>query len=154
MKQKLQRRRGPLQVIVALLVMSAVMRITVGAGEAFANSPLETETDEPVVVQKSDASPSSDLLAAFQAREARITEREARFADRMQALNVAEGEITKQLTALRYAEEELSATIALADAAAETDLGRLTIVYENMAPKDAAALFEQMPPNLQLVFWV
>lgn len=148
MTRTLRRKRGPLQVIVGLLVISAVMRLTVGAGEAFANSPAEIEPElaEPVQSQHADASPSSDLFAALRAREERIIAREARFADRMQALNVAEGEIAEQLAVLRQAEEALSATIALADTAAETDLGRLTTVYENMAPKDAAALFEQMPP--------
>lgn len=152
MTQNLRRRRGPLQVISGLLILSAVMRLTVGAGEAFANSADELEPIESTQVQQPDASPSSDLLAALRAREERILAREARFADRLQALNVAEGEIVEQLAALRLAEEALSATIALADSAAETDLGRLTTVYENMAAKDASALFEQMPPQFAAGF--
>lgn len=152
MTQTLRRKRGPLHVIAALLVTSAVLRLTVGGGEAFANSHVEPEMIDPVPSQQSDASPSVDLLAALRAREERMIAREERFADRIQALNVAESEIAEQLAVLQQAEEALSATIALADSAAETDLGRLTTVYENMASKDAAALFEQMPPQFAAGF--
>lgn len=154
MTQVLRRKRGPLHVVVALLVISAVLRLTVGAEEAFANSPADTEQEQvdPVLERQSDASPSTDLFAALRAREERMIVREARYADRIQALNVAEKEIAEQLVALQLAEEALSATIALADSAAETDLGRLTTVYENMAPKDASALFEQMPPQFAAGF--
>jgi len=70
----------------------------------------------------------------------------------MQALRVAESEITEQLAALTEAEENLSALIALSDTAAETDLTRLTTVYENMKPEDAATLFDQMDPSFAAGF--
>lgn len=154
MTRKLRRRRGPLHVISALLVLSAMLRITIGASEAVANSPNEMKAAiEPVPEDLAPKGlPTNDILAALEAREARLSEREAQVADRMQALNVAEGEVAKHIAALRQAEEALGATIALADSAAESDLGRLTTVYENMAPKDAAALFEQMPPQFAAGF--
>lgn len=42
--------------------------------------------------------------------------------------------------------------MALADGAAEADLAQLTVVYENMKPKDAAALFEKMEPTFAAGF--
>lgn len=138
------RRRSVLNILSALLVLSGVIRITIGAGEALAAEPVQEDVvaSEPVV----DGSPSEDILAAIAAREERLRQREALVADRVQALQVAEAEVSKQLQALQEAEQSLSATIALAETASESDLSRLSIVYENMAPKDAAALFEQMPP--------
>ena len=144
-KKKSVRQRGVLQVISSLLILSGVIRMTVGGQEAFANSPTESEQAQDEVAVDSGIA-SEDLIAALQARAERLNEREGKMADRQQALQVAEIKIAEQLTALRAAEASLAATIALADTASESDLEKLTIVYENMAPKDAAALFEQMPP--------
>ena len=71
---------------------------------------------------------------------------------RSKALSVIDEEITKRLTALEQAEVELRGTLALADNAAENDLARLTSVYENMKPKDAAALFGAMEPDFAAGF--
>ena len=141
---------GALRVISALLIVSACIRFVAGATDAMANSPdsdavAEEETQIP-------ASPNEDISAAFLLREERLLEREAKLADRIQALNVAEIEISKQLAALQEAEDSLKATIEMVDSASETDLDRLRLVYENMAPKDAAALFEKMPPQFAAGF--
>lgn len=152
MAKPTMRRRGTLQIIAGLLVFSAVIRIAVGATDAMANSPDPVEpmaSPDPIAVVDS---PVANILAALQARENRVEEREGRMADRMQALRVAEQEIVQHIAALEQAEQALSATIALADSASELDLARLTAVYENMAPKDAAALFEQMPPQFAAGF--
>lgn len=145
-------RRGTLHVIAGLLVFSAVIRVAGGATDAMANGSTETEEAMEVTPTAPQLSPAMDILTALQARDDRLTEREARMADRMQALRVAELELTQQLAALTQAEGALSATIALADSASELDLARLTTVYENMTPKDAAALFEQMPPRFAAGF--
>jgi len=94
----------------------------------------------------------SKLLVALQAREAQIKDREAKLNIRSKALAVADEEITKRLAVLEQAEVDLRATLALADDAAENDLARLTSVYENMKPKDAAALFETMEPDFAAGF--
>lgn len=144
MKARSARRRNVLPILSTLLILSGGLRITIGAGEALAaeSGPAEVEAPEATI----EGSPGEDILAAIAAREERLREREALVADRVRALQVAETEVTEQLLALQNAEESLSATIAMAETASETDLTRLSVVYENMAPKDAAALFEQMPP--------
>lgn len=143
------RGRGTLHLIAGLLIASAIVRISAQAGPALAqgtDAPDEPEMDAPPAVE-TDA-----LLAAFQAREARLVAQETQLRDRLQALRVAEVEIEEKLQALRAAEEALSATIALAETASETDLAQLTTVYENMKPKDAAALFEEMTPRFAAGF--
>ena len=72
--------------------------------------------------------------------------------ERMQALKLADEEMERKLAALVAAEEDLRATIAMADTAAEGDISRLVKVYENMKPKQAAALFEQMNPEFAAGF--
>lgn len=45
---------------------------------------------------------------------------------------------------MREAEEQLAATLARADRAAEQDVSQLVEVYESMNPKNAAQIFEAM----------
>ena len=70
----------------------------------------------------------------------------------MKALDIADQAIQKKLVDLQQAEQKLLATLSLADGAAEADVTRLTSVYEQMKPKDAAALFETMDPTFAAGF--
>jgi flagellar motility protein MotE (MotC chaperone) len=92
------------------------------------------------------------LMASLREREAQLDKRAQQIADRMQALAIAEEQIDLKLAELQEAEEGLSSTLSLVETAAETDLARLTSVYENMKPKDAAALFEEMAPEFAAGF--
>lgn len=92
------------------------------------------------------------MLSALETREERLRDRENRMTMRLRALQLADARIEEKLAALKASEAALRATIALADEAAESDLIRLTSVYENMKPKDAAALFETMDPGFAAGF--
>lgn len=155
-KRMPRRGRGTLHMLAGLLLISALVRVgTTGVAMAEAATDTHEEPQEMVAHTPAPAAPSEDtsaLLAAFQQRESRLSAREAQLIDRLQALRIAEAEIAKQLVALEEAEQALSATIALADVAAETDLGQLVDVYENMKPKDAAELFETMTPEFAAGF--
>lgn len=150
-----RRGRGALAAIGGLLIASAAVRIGTGATEAIA-----AQTLEPPAVESSDLPPETctgeadiaPMLAALDKREARIAERETDLRTRIQALSVAETEIDRKMAALEEAEANLRATLALANGAAEEDLARLTDVYANMKPKQAAALFEEMDPNFAAGF--
>ena len=148
--------RGALVAISALLIGSALIRIGDDAGQAFAKVANEPEVMQPEeTVQQGQSETPEELQAmlnAFREREAKIAQQEAAIQDRMQALKFANREIERKLTELTAAEEALRETIALADTAAESDLDRLTRVYENMKPKQAAALFEEMDPNFAAGF--
>jgi len=139
----IRRSRGTLHIIAALFVLSAALRTGSQVGAAFAD---EIDTPPPSVTAPAHNMPTAELLEAFRAREARLTEREGQLRDRLQALRVAEVEIAEKLEAMRLAEESLTATIAMAETASSNDLDLLRAVYESMKPKEAAALFQQMPP--------
>ncbi|WP_175581690.1 MotE family protein [Pseudooceanicola sp. HF7] len=152
------RRRGSLPLIAGLLLTSAVLRIGLHGSEVMAldsgQDSMEGKT-EMAPAEAATCEPDPDvaaMLEAFDAREARLAQREAQIRDRMNALAIADEEIEKKLAQLSEAEEALRQTLALADSAAENDINRLVAVYENMKPKDAAALFEQMDPEFSAGF--
>ena len=149
--------RGTLLLIAILLIGSAIIRLGLDAGQALAlqTAPAKDHADHRPMADTFACEPLPDfagMLAAFQKREAVLETRESQLRARMQALSIIDQEITKKMSALEQAEDELRATLALADSAAENDLSKLTTVYENMKPKDAAALFEQMDPSFSAGF--
>ena len=143
--------RGSVFLICCLLLGSAAIRVGGEAGKAVATeNPLPTASPvsplEDSVPTDIDRTALSKMLSAFQKREERITRVEREIAIRQKALRIADEEIEKRLVVLQQAEESLRSILAIADTAAEADLSTLTNVYENMKPKDAAALFEEMEP--------
>jgi len=150
--------RGSILLISALLIGSAGLRIAVGAGAAIAEADLGMQLVLPQDPPEAKASMEDDtrevksLLEALQDREDRVKEREMALDMRAKALQVAQVEIERRLDALAETEKQLSATLALAQTAAEDDLARLTTVYESMKSKDAAALFGAMEPEFAAGF--
>jgi flagellar motility protein MotE (MotC chaperone) len=151
--------RGSVLLISALLIGSAGIRISTGAGAAVAQGELASElllpknmTPQSGVVPKPDRGQTQTLLEALKTREERVSERESNVAMRTKALDVAQREVERRLELLQQAEDRLSNTLALAETAAEDDLTRLTTVYENMKPKEAAKLFEAMEPEFAAGF--
>ncbi len=141
--------RGTLFIIAGLLLGSALIRIGDGAGQALARAPVDAGPAADHAATGPACETPEDLramLSALKERDARLSKREEALENRMQALRVADAEIAERLAELEAAEASLRGMIALADSAAETDLDRLTKVYEAMKPKQAAALFEQMEP--------
>ncbi len=144
-----------LWIVAALFLLSGIVRLGGETGLAIAREIADLGTKDAM----SDDLPScsaepgiAEALAAIRARETWVVEAEAAIDDRLQALAVAEEAVNQRLGRLEAAEENLRATIALADGAAENDLARLTSVYENMKPKDASLLFEEMAPEFAAGF--
>ena len=174
--------RGALAAICALLVTSALLRMAIGASEALARETDEPPASRAALSDPALASAGSapragslpvgaasgadgappprfvaeadikPLVDALNTREERIRKRESAIEIRMQALSVAEKEIERKMTALAEAEQSLKSTMTLARTAAEDDIARLTDVYANMKPKQAAALFEEMDPEFAAGF--
>mgnify|MGYP003627259512 CR=1 FL=1 len=164
-KRSLTRRtgRGTVMIIAALLSTSAFLRLGSGAGEAVAEAIIQptppvgfskegSEVSDIANTRKVDRAKIGSLLAALMEREARVSEREERIAKRQKALEIADEEIERRMVALEQIEQDLRKTLALANGAAESDLARLTAVYENMKPKDSAKLFETMEPEFAAGF--
>lgn len=157
----LRPRIGTLFVLSVLLLGSAALRLGLEAGPALAKELLEeagqgaeTHMKAPVeTAEMPQAEPNFQaMLTAFREREAVLAARETELEDRMRALEIADQAIEKKLAALQVAEEKLKATLTLADGASENDLTKLTTVYEQMKPKEAAALFEEMAPEFAAGF--
>ncbi len=154
-KKSRGRSRSALLFISLILLGSGLVRLTDGTGLAIAR---EVESLSNAVSTKSvplQCEPEPEIaamLAAILEREARADTQEQDIKERLAMLTTLEREVKTQLTVLEDAEEKLRKTIALADDAAENDIARLTTVYENMKPKDAAVLFEQMAPEFAAGF--
>ena len=149
--------RGALLLISGLFFASGLLRLGNGTGEAIAKeieSLAKPQVAAPAeaVAACTDPAAVGDLLATLDRRESSVTEREARIADRLQVLAVAEASVQEHLAALVKAEDALKSTMAQASSASEDDLAKLTAVYENMKPKGAAALFEAMDPEFSAGF--
>ena len=147
--------RGALWLIAGLFLASGLLRLTSGTGPALARSVEEFRAEDITASEPLSCKTDDDISAVLQALNARkqmLDKREAALADRMAALELADQEIGRKLVDLETAESKLSATLSLADSAAEDDLARLTAVYENMKPKEAAALFEEMAPDFAAGF--
>lgn len=146
--------RGTLVIVTTLLIGSALIRLGDDVGQALARVPtgedITAEAESP-----QDCAPPEDLrglMAALEERETRLEAREVALEDRFQALKVADERVTERLAELKQAESALRETIAQAETASEGDVARLTKVYENMKPQQAAALFEQMDPEFAAGF--
>jgi len=161
------RGRGAVLTIAGILITSALLRMSGGATEAFAqvtNQPLEPDAQKEDEAIASVNTPStqaellgtrseiSKFLDALIEREKRVKTLETQIALRKKALQIADQEINKRIENLEKAERNLRKTLALADGAAENDLAKLTTVYENMKPKDASALFSAMEPDFAAGF--
>ncbi|WP_170411575.1 MotE family protein [Ruegeria atlantica] len=143
-------KRGVLAVIAMLLIGSAAIRVGFEAGPALAKG---SDPVAPEAMQSQPKRPGTqELLTELLRREEALNKREAAVVDKEKALNIANQAIETRLAALQEAEDSLRQTLAFAEKAAETDLTRLTDVYQSMKPKDAAALFETMDPGFAAGF--
>jgi flagellar motility protein MotE (MotC chaperone) len=152
--------RGALWFITALLIASGLLRLAdpeIALAEEVANlatratsTSENSETSQREICSTSES--TSSMLESIRVRQTQLDERENRMADRMQALKVAELKLKENTAALILAEEQLAATLTIADAAAEKDLMRLTLVYESMKPKSSAGLFGAMAPEFAAGF--
>lgn len=116
-------------------------------------SGVEAAVAEQAKAELADEKPDMDaVILALQNREAALDDREASLEARAKEIENAEQQLYQARDALEAAEASLKATMAKADGAEEADLARLTSVYENMKPKDAAALFKEMAPEFAAGF--
>ncbi len=141
--------RGALIAISLMFASSAALRLGDGLGASLARAAEGTAPPEGAT--GSCALPS-ELAAALAQREARVLAQEAALSDRSAALTLAEDALRGKLEDMRTAEADLRKTLAIADGAAESDLARLTAVYETMKPKQAAQLFDAMQPEFAAGF--
>lgn len=145
---------GALPILAGLMMASGFLRLGDGAGQAIAReiSQIATASGEQNTSTPAPVDDVAAVLEALEARETRLDEREAAIVRRELVLAETETKIREQMDLMADAEAELDALLKLAESAADDDIARLTTVYENMKPKDAAALFEQMEPQFAAGF--
>lgn len=149
-------RTGVLITVSGMLLASVGLRLAdgdmVSAAYAAVTEPDVTAQHMIDVAQCPPTQEAEEVLAAFAERDSALAQREQALAERQDQIAAAEVELTNRLSELVAAEESLQLTLSLAERAAETDVGRLTTVYENMKPRDAAALFSTMAPDFAAGF--
>jgi flagellar motility protein MotE (MotC chaperone) len=133
-----------LPLLALTFLAAALLRLGDGPIAALAQDAVVSAPDTPPEALPTAPREGADWAIRLAQREAEITQREANLAQRLAEVSEIEARITEHLAALAQAEAELAATMALADRAAEGDLGRLVAMYENMRPEDAARLFTEM----------
>lgn len=130
-----------LLLLTTLFFVAGLSRLSLGVVAAIA---AEDQPPMPVQTSAEATADASALFEALRAREARLVEQEAALEARAEALRTTEANLRAQLAELEAAEQKLAATLALTETAAETDLTRLTTVFEHMKPPQAATLFSTM----------
>jgi len=159
-------------ILIGLFAASAAIKSVSGIGGAMAQIPVPVAAEmatasEPPVVDLSPGEPDRgsnrrpataggessaadwipELVVDLRRREEALAMNQRAQDAREQALLDAETRISQQIAALDAAEQALMATMALADRAAETDLQRLTAVFEAMRPEQAAQVVAEMAPE-------
>ncbi|KPQ06419.1 MAG: hypothetical protein HLUCCA12_10535 [Rhodobacteraceae bacterium HLUCCA12] len=122
---------------------------------AEASSPPAGATPAPATAAGDtppDTATTAALLVQLTRREESLREREAALRARESQMASAIGQLQDQIAALQDAEEELAATMALADRAAEEDIARMIRVFESMKPEEAAQVFAEMAPEFAAGF--
>nr|WP_286174201.1 hypothetical protein [Rhodobacter sp. NTK016B] len=141
-----------------LFVSGGALRLAPLVPEALARDPAPVEPAQAELpadpLRPLRTSPTSDAELSLQIRERerQVAEREAQLEERAALMAAAEERLRAQIDALQSAESDLSATMALADRAAEDDIARLVAVFGSMKPEDAAAVFTEMDPEFAAGF--
>lgn len=145
-----------------VFLLAGLMRLGAGIGTALAedseprNQRFAALADAPTSPahrpEAGDTAASAALLVQMTQREQALRLRESALAEREQLLEAAVERLEQQINALQAAEQELSATMALADQAAEDDIARMVRVFESMKPEEAALVFTEMDPGFAAGF--
>jgi flagellar motility protein MotE (MotC chaperone) len=132
--------------------ISSELELMIAACHDFAEQAPAAPAPAPVVLPADVARTLQEAMAEVMALRHDLDARAAALAEREAAVALAQDLVEARLAELAEAESRLEALIAVSDAAAETDLDRLTRVYETMDPDTAAELFAQMPPSFAAGF--
>ncbi|MFW5654229.1 MAG: MotE family protein [Pseudomonadota bacterium] len=146
-----RRRTGILLTLGAIFAVSAILRLG-QIGEAFGTAPAIAASGAQDADFAGPVAPIRSALDEVERLRDELLRREAEIAERERAVAAAQILVEERLAELEAAEARLSELIAVSDAASETDIDRLTRVYETMEPEAAAPLFAQMEPSFAAGF--
>jgi len=92
------------------------------------------------------------FLAAAREREQELATMGVALDGRKRELEVTEKRVAMQLTELARQQDALQATFGQAETAAEKEAMQLVSIYEQMKPKQASLIFDQMPAAIAAGF--
>lgn len=155
-------RVGALVIVAAGFIVSAVLR----AGEVVAALPEGTDDGfgNPIAQQQKPSKDGStpkaekvvvgppELIAEIKSLREKLEAREDALSKREMKLRVLEKRMKERLTEMREARERLAATAALVDDAAGKDVRRLAEMYQQMKPKQAGQIFNEMAASFAAGF--
>lgn len=152
-------RVGALLIVAVGFVASALLR----AGEVVAKLPEEKDDGfgNPIAQQQKPATPKEvekivvgppELINEIKELREKLDAREEALAKREMKLRILESKMKERLTEMREARERLAATAALVDDAAGKDVRRLAEMYQQMKPKQAGEIFNEMAASFAAGF--
>ncbi len=97
-------------------------------------------TDDPTLLTPQEI----DLLQKLADRRREIAAREQEIESRVALLTAAEARIDRKIAELRNLQSEIQSRIQVFDEQQEKKMESLVKIYENMKPKDAARIFEDL----------
>jgi flagellar motility protein MotE (MotC chaperone) len=169
-----KKRARVLPVLAILFAFGAALRVVSGLNAAYAQDPEHQSESVPAHASASDlhaetaatqhasapapalsdheVANAAQILVDLRRREVALQEREAAVSERETLIAAGQERLHTQIAALQSAEQELTATLALADRAAEEDIGRLVSVFSAMGSEEAAAVFSEMAPDFAAGF--
>jgi flagellar motility protein MotE (MotC chaperone) len=145
-------RRFALTIALALLALSLLARIVSASFAVGGPSGTNSGDDEAGALLCPPTVEVTEMLTRIATRNGELDARADALALREQDLRLTAEEVRAAIADLEAARAALEARMASSDAASETDVARLTAVYEGMKPKDAAALFVAMEPSFAAGF--
>lgn len=153
-------RIGALLVVAIGFVASAILR----AGEVVAALPESTDDGfgNPIA-QRVQTTPIEvptgrtivgppELIAEIKELRKNLDSREEALSKRELKLRILENRMKERLEEMRQARERLAATAALVDDAAGKDIRRLAEMYQQMKPKQAGEIFNEMAASFAAGF--
>ncbi|MEM7212139.1 MAG: hypothetical protein AAF479_09620 [Pseudomonadota bacterium] len=152
-------RIGALVVIAVGFIASALLRagevvakLPEGGDDGFGNPIAKKQKDaEPIEVERVVVGPP-ELIAEIKELREKLNAREEALSKREMKLRILEKRMKERLQDMRDARERLAATAALVDDAAGKDVRRLAEMYQQMKPKKAGEIFNEMAASFAAGF--
>lgn len=115
--------------------------------EATRGRPMRRLADDPTLLTQTEI----DLLQQLAERRDRVEKREQELDTRTALLKAAEARIDKKVEEMKTLQSTIEGLLASYDQEQEKKVAGLVKIYENMKPKDAAKIFEELEMDVLLM---
>lgn len=141
-------RPAPIQIVPEKAVEApAESEATPRPREATRGRPMRKLADDPTLLTQSEI----DLLQQLAERRDRVEKREQELDVRTALLKAAEARIDKKAEEMKTLQSTIEGLLAAYDQEQEKKVAGLVKIYENMKPKDAAKIFEELEMDVLMM---